>query len=212
MSRGVDNVAAVLDGRVILAELQKAGCADGDLDYEAVVAELAKGTLPSWVLLPSRRTTGSRVVSRRQRKLVDELVRIARAPYLLDEPPPPPSVPWQRLARDLQRTAGRTLDLVFARWEQFSEGGYWVCEITMDGGVRGSFDFTDDDDDPESSLAALADYLCEGWLHEEVWGGWPMCVRHPGRPMWATVNGAGLAVWRCEADPSDEAVIGSVGE
>ena len=38
-----------------------------------------------------------------------------------------------------------------------------------------------------------------------------MCTRHPTRPMWASVNPAGLAVWQCEDEPSDQVIIGQLG-
>jgi hypothetical protein len=69
-----------------------------------------------------------------------------------------------------------------------------------------------DDPDPEKRLAIFADFLVESDLSEEVWGGWPLCPRHPNRPMWATVNDVGRAVWRCEADSTDEAEVGRLAE
>jgi hypothetical protein len=204
----VGNVPGVSDGRAILAELQRAGVADRDLAYDAVMAALATGALPISVLRPSR--GGALVSSWFHRDQINKLARIAREPYLLEEAPPPPWVPWRRLADDLQRTTGRILDASF-RWEQFSDNGYWMCDFTLDGDVRGGFSFDDDERDPEESLASFVDTLCEGWLHEDVWGGWPLCPRHPDRPMWATLSDDGSAVWRCEVDPADQAAIGQLG-
>lgn len=201
-------------GRQILAELQANGLAEPDLDYDEVMAALAKGLPPATVLQPSRRATGIHVeafVGERARLVgrLDDLVAIARAPYLLAEPPEPPAVPWARIADDLERTTGRHLEIVFG-WEQWSDHGYWAAAYFLDGARHGAFGLWPDDD-PERTLADLADKLCESCLHEEIWGGWPLCPAHPARPMWATVGEGGRAVWRCEADPSDEAVIGDLG-
>jgi hypothetical protein len=149
-------------------------------------------------------------LSERQQQLVDELEVIARAPYFPEHPLPPPVVPWERLAADVLRTTGRQVDLTF-RWEAYSNGGYWKCCISLDGEDRGGCNVNDDESRPDANLADLADRLCEGWLHEEIWGGWPLCPRHPTRPMWAVVNDAGLAAWRCEADATDEIEIGQLG-
>jgi len=78
-------------------------------------------------------------------------------------------------------------------------------------GQRGGLSFDDDECDAEATLAQFADKICEGWLHEEVWGGWPMCPRHPDRPMWAGVGRDRFATWQCEVDAADEVVIGQLG-
>ena len=108
------------------------------------------------------------------------------------------------------RTTTRRLDLKL-RWEQFPDGGYWVCDVVIDGRAHGSTGFGYSDDDSEQMLADLADSLCEGWLHGEVWGGWPLCVRHPTRPMWAKKNDLGRAAWTCEYVADDQVEIGQLG-
>ena len=200
------------DGRQILAELQATGFADSDLDYDAVMADLARGTPPTFALTKQRTTgIGTRVVSKRQLELADELVAIARAPYVAAAPrPEPPRLDWARIAEDLQRTTGRHLEVTL-RWEVYADDAYWMCDLALDGVAIGSTMHRDQGDDPEESLASFADTLCDGWLHEEIWGGWPMCPRHPDRPMWAVVGDDDLAVWQCEADSSDEIVIGQLG-
>jgi hypothetical protein len=200
----------VTDGKRILAALQEAGVADAGLHYESVMAELANGAPPLLALLgPGASPIGERVIAIEQRKLIDELLSIARGPWTAAAPPPEPTVPWARLAVDLAQSTGRTLALTF-RWEAFPDHGYWVCDLALGGRRRGGCSF-DGDDDPEGGLANLADRLCEGWLHEEVWGGWPMCPKHPDRPMWAGLSEGGVAVWRCEADARDEIEIGQLG-
>ena len=64
--------------------------------------------------------------------------------------------------------------------------------------------------DPEEHLAPIADRLCEGWLDEEIWRGWPMCSRHPSRPMWAKTDDTGIACWVCESDDADKVAIGQL--
>lgn len=209
-------MAAKGDGRELLAELVAGGLAEPDLDYDQVMAELARGRPTIPVLRPSlKKRAGFHIhfsgpEDRRLLDLVDELVAIARAPYLLPQPPDPPAVDWSRLARDLERTADRHLDLTFT-WEQWSEDGYWMVGYSMDDAPGGAFMVRWDGLDAEQMLADLADRLCESHLHETIWGGWPICPNHPTRPMWATVNAAGRAVWRCEADTSDEVTIGDLG-
>ena len=189
--------------------------AEPGLDYDEVMAELARGQPPIPVLRPSVRGEGffTHILSAEERRLwglVDELVAIARAPYLLPESPDPPAVEWNRLANDVERTTGRRLDVTFV-WEQWSHDGYWMVGYSMDGSHPGAFMVRWEAVDAEHMLAELADRLCETLLHEEFWGGWPMCPNHSTRPMWATVNAAGRAVWRCEADISEEVPIGHLG-
>jgi hypothetical protein len=202
----------VPDGRSLLAELQADGLADRDLDYDAVIAELAQGAPPMFVLASrlSQSPVGSSVITSRQREVMDELVAIARAPFLAMTAPPEPNVSWGRLADDLARTAGRRLDVTL-RWDQYPDGGDWICEFSLDGVGRGSCRVQWDGNDAEACLADLAGQLCEAWLHEDIWGGWPMCPVHATRPMWASVNEAGMAIWRCEAEASDEVIIGQLG-
>jgi hypothetical protein len=198
------------EGERILARLKDAGLADPAADYETVIADLGKGTPPMLALAgPDRPAFGSWVITKDQRTLLDQLVAIARAPYRTPAPAPP-ITPWKRIADDLQRTAGRTLEGTF-RWEAFKDHSFWVFDFSLDGEPRGGCGVFTGDGQPEDALADLADKLCEGWLHEEVWGGWPMCPRHPDRPMWAGVSEAGRAVWRCEADTADEIEIGRLG-
>jgi hypothetical protein len=199
------------DGRDIFAELQQSGLVVSDVGYDAVMADLVNGAPPILVLGGSHGPAiGTRVISIRQRQLLDELVAVARVPFSKSGPAQPPAVPWQRLADDLRRTAGRKLDLAF-HWEGYRDGGYWMCELSLDGVAQGGCNVDWGQADPEGSLVDLADRLCEGWLHEEVWGGWPMCVKHPTRPMWAEMGESGRAMWGCEADHSDAVEIGQLG-
>jgi len=202
----------VSDGQRILAELQADGIADVGLDYDEVVGELAAGRPPLLVLSP-RPSQGLDVVvlSARQHELIEGLVAIAREPWTSREPPSMPNVGWERIAADLQRTTGRTLVLML-RWDEHPDGGLWIADISIDGSPLGGTSFTWDDTDSEDSLADLADRLCESFLHEEIWGGWPMCPNHPDRPMWATTDDDGVAAWACEAAPEQDRVpIGELG-
>jgi hypothetical protein len=198
------------DGRAILAELQAGGVADRGIDYDAVMANLASGFPFTWALRRRPRPEGVAYLSARQQQLIDELVALARAPYFPEEPPSPPVVPWERVSADLRRTTGRLLDLTF-RWEAYADHAFWMCSIFLDGADHGGCNVNDDEAGPEANLAELADRLCEHSLHEEIWGGWPLCPRHPTRPLWAVVNDAGIAVWRCEVSATDEVEIGQLG-
>lgn len=200
------------DGREILAELQADGIADDSLEYDAVVQELAAGRFPMLVLSPRpHQSIGQVLLSMRQHRLIEELVAIAREPWTSQEPPPRPDVEWQRIAADLERTTGRTLVLDL-RWNAYPDGGFWAADISVDGSRLGGVGFAWDASHSEECLADLADSLCEHSLHEEIWGGWPMCPRHPARPMWATTDGDGVAVWACEVEPERDRVrIGELG-
>jgi hypothetical protein len=201
----------VSDGRRILEELQVRGIASLDLDYEVVMAELAAGSSAMSVISPLRHQAsfGYRFKPG-EKQLMDDLTAIARAPLLALPWPDLPAVPLERLSADLERTTGRVLQLEL-RWDPYPDGGFWVCDLTLDNRRVGGCGIMADLDDAEAALAAVADRVCEGWLHEEIWGGWPLCPRHPSRPMWAQQNGDGLAVWQCEADRRDEIVIGRLG-
>jgi hypothetical protein len=199
------------DGRQILAELQARGVADRDLDYDDVMAELAGGRHAMSVIGPHRRGAQF-VVSLKvgERQLIDDLTAVARGPLWAMVWPAAPPIPFGRLTVDFERTTGRALKLGL-RWEQYSDDGIWLCDISIDDKTLGSSGVGWDEDDPESCLVALADSACENWLHEAVWGGWPMCPHHPSRPMWATLNRDTLASWRCEADARHQVLIGQLG-
>lgn len=193
----------VSDGREIPAQLQADGIADDSLDYDEVVSELAAGRFPLLVLSPRRaQGIGHVILSARQHELIEKPVAVAREPWTSREPPPRPDVAWQRIATDLERTTGRTLVLAL-RWEEYSDGGFWMVDISVDGSALGGTNFDWDENHPEESLA---DRLCESFLHEEIWGGWPMCPEHRARPMWATTDANGIAVWACEAEPERDRV------
>jgi hypothetical protein len=146
--------------------------------------------------------------SKRDSRLLAELTAIARGPYEAVPWPEPPDVQLDRLVADFSRTTGRRLELQL-RWENEPAGGMWLCDIAIDGKSRGSTGRVGGV--PELALAMLADRICEGWLHDEVWGGWPMCPKHPNRPMWAMIDSAGPACWVCEVDPKDRSAIGQLG-
>ena len=87
-----------------------------------------------------------------------------------------------------------------------------MCHFGLDGVLYGAIRMGWDEDDPEGSLAELADRRCETFLHEEIWGGSPMCREHPTRPMWATTDDEGVAGWACEAGPERDRIrIGELG-
>ena len=132
------------------------------------------------------------------RRLLDEI----GWPHLSDP------VDSGRLGEDVARTERKQLYLGFlALGHGDLEGDavrsdgdalVWDCTVLVDKKLLGSFHFTSDDSNREASLAELCDYLCEGFLHEEFWGGWPMCPRHSLHPLWATVHDTtGRATWAC---------------
>ena len=188
----------------IREELRHSEWVDQDLDYETVMAELA-GPQGALAISPTRRrfTSGLVVWSDRDGQLLRELTALARAPYVAMPWPEAPCVELERLASDFDRTTGRRMTLEL-RWENYPSGGYWICDIAIDGSPRGS---TGVNGDPEEALAAIADRLCEGWLHEEVWGGWPICPHHGTHPLDAGVNGS-VAMWCCP----QEGVIARIGD
>jgi hypothetical protein len=114
-----------------------------------------------------------------------------------------------RLQSDFHRTTGQDLDLRLGPPAVLD--GPEMCEVYIDGQLQDRLGVPDIDDGSEETVARFADWLCEYSLHEVVWGGWPMCPRHPTRPMWAETDPDGRARWICEADPADRWVIGQLG-
>lgn len=195
----------------ILAVLQHRDWVDPTVNLDAVIAGLAEGR-PAISLLARDRHSAQFFVrfSPGDAELLEELAAIARAPYLAMDWPDPPSVDLSRIVSDFERTTGRRLLLEW-RWEQYPDGGYWMCDYTVDDGAdRGGIGEAWIDDDAEGSLVRLAARLVEDSLSEVIWGGWPLCLRHPTRPMWPK-NLAGMASWVCEADAADHVRIGQLG-
>ena len=193
-------------------ELKSRDWVDPSVDYDTVMERLAAGR-PTVSLIARDRHHASFGVrfSPGDAELLKELAAIARAPYLAMAWPNPPNVDLGRIIVDFERTTGRHLELK-CRWEQFPDGGHWICDYAVDGQADwGGIGAGWDDDDPEEGLVRLADRLVEDSLSEVVWGGWPLCVRHPTRPMWPRMNSAGAASWICEADPADQVEIGQLG-
>jgi hypothetical protein len=112
---------------------------------------------------------------------------------------------WPRIADDLRRSTGRELEVRFVP----DESGFEMAEVTIDGRRCGAVGRSWFADSTEERLAILADVLQEQFLHEEVWGGWPLCSRHVGRPMWAGIGSTGRASWICEVD-GQEVEIGQL--
>lgn len=198
-------------GQAILAELGRREWVDPDVGLGAVMAGLAEGQ--SAVSLIARdRQLGSFFVtfSSGDAELLKELTAIARVPYQAMAWPDPPNVDLRRIIMDFQRTTGRSLVLEW-RWEQYPDEGFWVCDYAVEAEAdRGGIGTSWDDDDPEETLVRLADRLVEDSLSEVIWGGWPLCPRHPTRPMWPK-NSDGVASWICEVDPADHTQIGQLG-
>jgi hypothetical protein len=197
---------------VILAELRRSEWVDPDVGFDAMMAGLAQGQSAVSLIARDRRQASFFVrFSPGDAELLKELTAIARAPYLAMAWPDPPNVDLSRIIMDFERTTGRSLVLEW-RWEQYPDEGFWICDYTVDGEAdRGGIGASWDDDDPEETLVSLADRLVEDSLSEVVWGGWPLCVRHPTRPMWPKKNSEGAASWICEADPADQVEIGRLG-
>jgi hypothetical protein len=194
------------EGRRHLSELQTSDWVDDEVDYDELMAGLATGRSAVSLIARDRHRPSFGVrTSARDHELIAELTALARAPYLAASWPAPPEVALDALESDFARTTGRTLQLAL-RWENYPDGGVWVCAVSVDGKARGSTGVREGT--PGEVLADIADRLCEGWLHEEIWGGWPLCKKHRHRPMWAEPDEAGIAQWVCEADPADRVPIG----
>lgn len=193
----------------IWEELRRSDWVDKELDYEAVIAALADHPHGgAWEISRKHRYSarGFLRLSGDDQQLLRELTAIARAPCLAMPWPETPTVELERLVADFERTTGRQIILQL-RWDNYPSGGYWACDITIDDKARGSFGVNVNDADPEDTLATTADRLCEGWLHEEVWGGWPICSLHGTHPLDAQVHQS-VAVWYC---PSS-GVIARIGD
>ncbi len=98
---------------------------------------------------------------------------------------------WERIADDLLATTGRRLSLDLRVSED-----WWDCDVFLDGQSKGSFG-TVFSGIGEAFVVHLADYLCESYLHEEIWGGWPICPDHGTHPLEPSLDDSGVAVWKC---------------
>ena len=196
-------------GRRYLSELQASNWVDDDLDYSEVMAGLAAGRSATSLVARDRHRSSLFVqTSARDHQLLEELTRLAQAPWVAAPWPTPPEVALELLESDFARTTGRTLELALV-WENYPDGGIWICALSIDGTAKGSTGMAGGT--PAEVLVDVADRLCDGWLHEEIWGGWPLCTQHPSRPMWAEVDPAGIAQWVCEVDPAQRVPIGQLG-
>ena len=199
------------EGEELLVELRRSGWVDPAVDWETLRAGLAEGRSAGQILARDRDNATLFVqYEPDDLRLLGEMTAIARRPYVDADWPALPEVDIDRISADFARTTGRDLHLEL-RWEQFPGRGYWVCVVSIDGRNAGSIGIARADQDPEQLLVDLADGLCERYLHEEVWGGWPRCARHPSRPMWAGKDDRGRAAWICEAVAADQAEIGLLG-
>ena len=110
---------------------------------------LASGHGPI-VIARHRPDVGGMRLSERDGRLLAELTALARAPYETTPWPEPPAIELGRLVSDFDRTTGRRLELQL-RWENGPGGGIWLCDITVDGKMRGASGgvFAD----PEEALA-----------------------------------------------------------
>jgi hypothetical protein len=197
--------------QAILAELQRRQWVDPAVGCDAVMAGLAEGRSAVSLLARDRHQASFLVrFSPGDAELVRELTAIARGPYLAMVWPDPPNVDLSRIVVDFERTAGMRLVLEW-RWEQYPDDGYWICDYVVDSGAdTGGIGEPWDDDDPEGNLVRLADKLVGESLSEVIWGGWPLCPRHPTRPMWPR-DSDGVASWVCEADSAHHVQIGQLG-
>lgn len=97
-----------------------------------------------------------------------------------------------RIVDDVLATTGRRLVLAPVR----APDGWWDCDVILDEQVRGNLgQFFPQDE--EAFVVALADRLCESYLHEDIWGGWPICPDHDTHPLEALLDESGTAVWVC---------------
>jgi hypothetical protein len=112
---------------------------------------------------------------------------------------------WSRIADDVRATTGRELHLRMRP----SDEGWFDVDVQLDGTFVESFGHAFATEN-EAFVAELADHLQESVLHEEIWGGWPMCPDHGSEPLDACVDDAGDAIWRCRRTRSAIARIGSL--
>jgi hypothetical protein len=109
----------------------------------------------------------------------------------------------ERIGADLLRTVGHSLQIRLSDNDDFGELLIYF-DGALDAGVGWPMGAT-----IEESVADIADRLQECTLHEEVWGGWPICGRpHHTHPLVPVVRAA-HAVWLC---PADDETIAPIGE
>ena len=99
---------------------------------------------------------------------------------------------WKRIADDLRTTTGHVLVLN----PHPKPDDWWDFDVSLDQTRKGSFGRVFSADE-EEFVVQLADYLCDSFLHEEIWGGWPICPDHGTHPLEPSLDEAAVAVWRC---------------
>lgn len=100
--------------------------------------------------------------------------------------------PWSRIVDDVFATTGRLLVLQPVA----APDGWWDCDVVLDGVSRGKFgQFFPQEEEP--FVATLADRLCDSYLHDDIWGGWPICPDHGTHPLEPLLDECGQAVWKC---------------
>jgi hypothetical protein len=104
---------------------------------------------------------------------------------------------WNRIADDLLITTGQRLVLDLRPGADH----WWDCDVFLDDKPKGSFG-TYFPEVGEGFVVQLTDYLCGSFLHEEVWGGWPICPDHRTHPLVPSLDDSGMAVWKCPEGPT----------
>jgi hypothetical protein len=99
--------------------------------------------------------------------------------------------PWERIVTDVFVTTGHLLVLELNP----APDHWWDCDVIFDGAIRGTVGLTLPEDE-ERFVVELADQICEYYLHEEIWGGWPICPDHGTHPLEPSLE-SGTAVWVC---------------
>jgi hypothetical protein len=122
--------------------------------------------------------------------------------------PDHPNIDLGRIAADYERTTRHHLDFTW-EYEAYPHAGFWSVMISIDGAVSGGVG-EELGGEPEADLVRLTDRLQSEHLGEDFEGDWPKCPHHRSVVM-LPKNEGGLAMWTCQADPTDRVRIGNLG-
>lgn len=198
----------------VWGELQQRDWVNPDLDLGDVMEKLAYSWDP-WSLLARERVSNPGplrfdILSGpwQDKKLVERLRVLARAPYDEAPWPDPPQIGLERLAADYERTTGHHLSFTW-EYEAYPDAGHWIVMVSIDGAVSGGVgdELTGDQ---EADLVRWADRLQSEHLGEDFEGDWPKCPHHRNIVV-VPRNETGIATWTCQADPAHQMRIGNLG-
>ena len=101
------------------------------------------------------------------------------------------SEPLTRIEDDVRSTTGRELELL-----PDSLPGWVEVFVFLDGKPLGTVGQSFSEE-PEEFIVEVIDRITEVFLHEAIWGGWPICPDHKTHPLEPRIDHERSAAWFC---------------